>query len=190
MFKNSGSTDIKNEIVELDVGGLRYAVKYDDLKKHPESFFAAMLKKEWRQEGSNVIKINRDGSEFSYIAGFLMYSHLPRDAFGKLTLNEDTASKIMVEGNFYNLPSLVAECQQEVAVGPVASQHQVYSTIRTFVSSFKDVTGYRYWYSEDKDCKCDYTIECESRRGVQCTAEIPRADLLPILPFCKAQQQF
>ena len=80
-------------MIELDVGGLRYVVKYDDLKKYPESFFEALLKKEWRQDSKNVININRDGSVFAYIAGFLMYGHLPRDAFGKLTLDENTVNR-------------------------------------------------------------------------------------------------
>ena len=91
---------MEDELIELDVGGLRYVVKYDDLKKYPESFFEALLKKEWRQDNNHAIRINRDGSVFLYIAGFLMYGHLPRDAFGKLTLDEDTVHKIMVEADF------------------------------------------------------------------------------------------
>ena len=41
-------------MIELDVGGLRYVIKYDDLKKYPESFFEALLMKVWRQDNNHA----------------------------------------------------------------------------------------------------------------------------------------
>lgn len=116
------------EDVELIVGGKRYTVSVADLIKHPDSFFSALLKNEWRSDKTNPIKIDRDGRIFKYVFMFLVSGILPRRQDRTIALDDTILDALKVEADFYNLLALLKECEANPAPAQVLANLGAYST--------------------------------------------------------------
>lgn len=71
------------DVIEFVVGGVRYPIFKRDIAKHPDSFLAAAIKRDWHN-GSDAIVVNRDGELFRIVHAFLVTSRLP--AMGESSL--------------------------------------------------------------------------------------------------------
>eukprot|EP00598_Pedospumella_elongata_P015271 CAMPEP_0184993268 /NCGR_PEP_ID=MMETSP1098-20130426/44967_1 /TAXON_ID=89044 /ORGANISM="Spumella elongata, Strain CCAP 955/1" /LENGTH=88 /DNA_ID=CAMNT_0027519073 /DNA_START=37 /DNA_END=300 /DNA_ORIENTATION=+ len=63
--------------VHVIVGGQCFSLAVEDILRHPDCYFAGMIKKAWRTDMNQTISIDRSGVLFRYIADFLYYGILP-----------------------------------------------------------------------------------------------------------------
>ena len=102
---------MERDHVNFIVGGCFFCLFMEDIEKYPESYFNAVIKKEWNPELEVPIKIDRDGMMFRYIAEFHHHGELP---ITKKRVDVDVVQQIQVEADFYNLPLLVKACEKYV----------------------------------------------------------------------------
>lgn len=172
------------EHVELVVGGLRFSIAIAELLRDQDSFFATLLKKEWKPIDNVPVTIERDGAIFKYVHVFLVTRQLPRNADGFHILEEGVLSLVRTEADFYNLPLLAQECET-VAVQPGFSKKlSAYTTIRDYVSYMKNVfcSNYQPEWKKIPSLTCQY-------------ASSDPASLVSLLacayvPFCASSQFF
>ena len=123
--------------VLLVVGSVHYTLSKDVLAKHPESFFANLVKAEQQSaEESASVVIERDGVVFQYVYDFLRYGMLPRNINGRMAIDCSTKAAVRAEANFFNLPQLVKECDQMEA--PDFSEE-----FKTFQAVQRNITGFK-----------------------------------------------
>lgn len=109
-LNQSGSMD--TQVVNLNVGGIRYTTKLSTLTAVDGSYLQAMFSGRWASPTSthnHEIFIDRDGDVFRYILSYLR-SHCYHDC---LLLLPDTASECQLlrsEADFYGLPALAELC--------------------------------------------------------------------------------
>eukprot|EP01032_Pedospumella_encystans_P013191 gene13191-15202_t len=102
---------MERDHVNFIVGGCFYCLFVEDIEKYPESYFNAVIKKEWNPEQDAPIEIDRDGMMFRYIVEFHHHGELP---VTKKRITVDVVQQIQVEADFYNLPLLVKACEKYV----------------------------------------------------------------------------
>ncbi|KAF2072805.1 hypothetical protein CYY_005879 [Polysphondylium violaceum] len=94
-------TDPNNDVVKLNVGGLKYQTTRETLKKIPNSYFddmlSAKIKIETYSHKPNTFFIDRDGTHFQYILDIL------RDD-GRVDIPQELEKKVRKELLFYRLP--------------------------------------------------------------------------------------
>ena len=95
--------------LNLDVGGFRYTLDANDVLKFPTSRLATMLGSCAPEE---IIKIERDGRVFQYIASYLNCGHIPRNNDGMFRLDATTLASLREEALYYGLDQLSADCNQ------------------------------------------------------------------------------
>jgi predicted 2-oxoglutarate/Fe(II)-dependent dioxygenase YbiX len=132
--------------VTFDVGGVCYPLLVSDIEKFPGSFFETAIKKEWLLEES-VIKVERDGLLFRYVHAFLVSEALPRKK-GRLILDADVIEALKAEADFFNLPTLEAECNDlDRREGPEVDL-QTYRNIQEYVERLANS-----WGSSEFECE-------------------------------------
>lgn len=100
---------MERDYVNFCVSGMSYSLFLEDIEKYPESYFSAVIKKEWSPEQDVPINIERCGRMFRYIVEFHHHGEL---AFKVKKASVDLVRRIQDEGDFYNLPSLVKACEK------------------------------------------------------------------------------
>eukprot|EP01032_Pedospumella_encystans_P010332 gene10332-12084_t len=95
--------------LNLDVGGFRYTLDANDVLKFPTSRLATVLANCAREE---IIKIERDGRVFQYVASYLVCGHIPRNNDGTFRLDATTLASFNEEAVYYGLDQLSADCKQ------------------------------------------------------------------------------
>lgn len=63
-----------NDALKINVGGVKYSLFSDDIRKHSGSFFEKLLSKGHNDE---PIPIYRDGTLFKFVNSFLVTGQLP-----------------------------------------------------------------------------------------------------------------
>eukprot|EP01032_Pedospumella_encystans_P017125 gene17125-19524_t len=96
------------EEVHLVVGGYHYYVDSDDLLRHPDSYFAHMLKDEWNKDKSATVTIDRNGRVFRYISYYLFSGYM--DPNRKPIYDLDVLLALHAEADFYGLTELTKMC--------------------------------------------------------------------------------
>jgi len=93
----------ETNVVNLNVGGVKYSLFDEDNRKHPGSFFEKAL--EDREGPANMeVNVLRDGNLFKFVNGYILTGHLPSN------LDAETIAQVEDEADFYGLPALKAEC--------------------------------------------------------------------------------
>ncbi|XP_075706175.1 potassium channel regulatory protein [Rhinoderma darwinii] len=97
------------EVITLDVGGMKFSTLTSTLLRFPESKFAHMLDgsdRDFRIVNGQYF-VDRDGNLFNYILDYLRTSHL--------TLPSDFSDyeRLQREAEFYQIPSLAEQLGQE-----------------------------------------------------------------------------
>ena len=126
---------MENEIIEVDVSGVRYSLLLDDIRKFPGTFLECMIKKEW-SKGDEVISIARDGKVFKYIYAYMISGQLPRDRNGLITLDAETLEAVKTEADFFGLEELSKDCDHHQKSTVVSLQS--YMTMRSYIEKVKD----------------------------------------------------
>lgn len=105
-------TERPRDVVNLVVGGSNFCFSKEELEQFPDSYFAHFLKDEWRYDKSDDIYIDRDGWLFGFV-----YAYIASDAlqFEPKTLGVETLIAIRREAYFYNLPGMMAMCDQQIS---------------------------------------------------------------------------
>ena len=95
-------TFLENEIVYLDVGGLKYTTTMATLRAEKGSIFEAMLSGHYpiKKQLDGTVFIDRDGRHFHYILNYLCGSVT---ALEDLPLDEIVLNELMKEADFYQL---------------------------------------------------------------------------------------
>ena len=94
--------------VHVIVGGQCFSLAVEDILRHPDCYFAGMIKKAWRADTNQTISIDRSGVLFRYIADFLFYGILP---IGRKQIDLNLMQLIKTEADYYNLHELVVYCE-------------------------------------------------------------------------------
>eukprot|EP01032_Pedospumella_encystans_P019943 gene19943-22668_t len=100
---------MERDYVNFLVGGMSYCLLLEEIKTYPESYFNAVIKKEWNPELEVPIKIDRNGIMFRYMVEFHHHGELP---FKSKKVSLDEVRQIQAEADFYNLPLLVEACEK------------------------------------------------------------------------------
>eukprot|EP01032_Pedospumella_encystans_P010331 gene10331-12083_t len=95
--------------LNLEVGGYRYTLLAEDILKYPTNRLATMVMNCTPDE---VIKIDRDGRVFQYIASYLVCGHIPRNENGAIRLDPLTLASLKEESRYFGLDKLFADCDQ------------------------------------------------------------------------------
>lgn len=92
-------------VIELDVGGVRFKSSVSTLQSVPESMLGAMFsgRFELSKQADGSFFIDRDGRLFGHVLNWLRDRTLPVAA-----LNANDRDALRVEANFYHLPELAA----------------------------------------------------------------------------------
>ena len=100
-----GMTSVKGMVI-LNVGGDRYTTSVDTLTRHKDTFFTALLSKQWQLEcdpKDNSIFIDRNGKLFTYILEYLRTDIVLDDVM----TNEILRQKLIIEAKYFCLHSLI-----------------------------------------------------------------------------------
>ena len=119
--------------VHVNVGGFPYSIAVSDIEKFPGSFFACMIKKEWTDDATETISIQRDGALFKFVYAYIVNGHLPRDKEGLIDLDDATLDGLKEEADFYGLVGLSKECSLQHRRGTDLDLPS-YMTIRKYVA--------------------------------------------------------
>jgi len=104
---------VENNIIKLDVGGVRYKTSLNTLIQYPESMLANMFS--GRHTNKSIIDsdgyyfIDRDGAIFNYIISFLRNGTLDLDDISK-----SVVKSILTEADYFNIPNLVELCNKKL----------------------------------------------------------------------------
>jgi len=61
--------EMQRDYVNFLVDGMFFCMLLKDIQKYPESYFNAVIKKEWNPDEDVPVKINRDGTLWRSCAG-------------------------------------------------------------------------------------------------------------------------
>lgn len=123
-------------IVNLNVGGVKYSLFDEDIRKHPGSFFDKALESDVEKE----VNVERDGNLFKFVNAFVVNGQLPRDQQGGHSLDADTIAGIKSEAHYFGLPTLQEECDKiggrdtTNATGELSSYIKICKYLRHFKS--------------------------------------------------------
>jgi hypothetical protein len=104
---------VENNIIKLDVGGVRYKTSLNTLIQYPESMLANMFS--GRHANKSMIDsdgyyfIDRDGAIFNYIIIFLRNGTLDLDDIPKSIIKS-----ILTEADYFNIPNLIELCNKKI----------------------------------------------------------------------------
>ena len=100
-----------SKVINLVVGGNNFCFKKEDLERFPDSFFAHFLKDEWTQDRNAEMHIDRSGLIF-----YNVFSYIVNDSLGFRgeTFSLETLVAIRREADFYNLPGMIAMCDERI----------------------------------------------------------------------------
>lgn len=109
-------------VVNLNVGGVKYSLFEEDIRRHPDCFFERALKD--RQGPANMaVNILRDGYLFKFVNGYILNGHLPSN------LDVDTIAQVKDEADFYRLPALKAKCEAAMIHTTAAPDISLFSCV-------------------------------------------------------------
>ena len=98
--------------VHLVVGGYHYYLDADDLLRHPDSYFAHMLKDEWNKDKTATVTIDRNGKVYRYVHYYLFSGYM--DPNRKPIYDLDVLIALRTEADFYGLSELVRMCDSRI----------------------------------------------------------------------------
>lgn len=94
------ATPMNSDTLNLNIGGVKYSLFGDDIRKHKASFFEDLL---WRIPDTDPVSLHRDGILFKYVNAFLVTGQLPKDATGRVELDSDVLEALKKEAIFFGL---------------------------------------------------------------------------------------
>ena len=103
------ATPMNGDTLNLNVGGVKYSLFGDDIRKQKASFLEDLLRK---SPDTDPVSLHRDGILFKYVNAFLVTGQLPRDATGRVDLDEDVLLSLKREAAFFGLKDLQVECDR------------------------------------------------------------------------------
>ena len=154
--------------LNLDVGGYRHTLDANDILKFPASRLAVMLRSCAPEE---IIKIERDGRVFQYVASYLVCEHIPRNSYGTFRLDTTTLAYLNEEAVYYGLDQLSADCKQSCRTLN-NSDFGTYISMHKHIQEVKDHHG-----QGEKSFQVEF-ICARTTRLLQALSEI-------WAPFCK-----
>lgn len=94
--------EIRNQIVNLNVGGIFFKTTMSTLMKDPGSFLASVVtdRQHAQKNEDGCIYFDRDGARFKHVLNFLRDGSIPEKVFHKM------GEELMVEANFFQMESL------------------------------------------------------------------------------------
>eukprot|EP01032_Pedospumella_encystans_P017447 gene17447-19882_t len=96
-----------SDILNLNVGGVKYSLFSSNIRKHPGSVFQKLLSK---SIDNKSLTVYRDGMLFKFVNAFLVNGQLPRDSSGRAELDCDELLALKNEATFFGLAQLQKEC--------------------------------------------------------------------------------
>ena len=99
------------QVVNLIVSGFYYSLDPLDIERYPDCYFSHLLKDKWNRDKSAVIHIDRDGRLFRFVSSYI---HVGVFESGKQCTPLDQYVAIRREADFYNLPSMVKMCDENI----------------------------------------------------------------------------
>ena len=93
----------------LEVDGYRFTLFAEDILKHLTSRLATMVA---NCAPNEIIKIDRDGRVFQYVASYLVCGNIPRNENGAIRLDPLTLASLREEARYFGLDKLFAYCDQ------------------------------------------------------------------------------
>jgi len=112
--------------VVVRVGQRTFQTTRATLLRVPESYFHGMLSPEFQQEADGTYFIDRDGDSFQYVLEFLVYGEL----FSRIA-ERGTLKKLEMDADFYCLPKLLDQVQQQLGSQPVLHNVAVWRSSRS-----------------------------------------------------------
>lgn len=106
---------MKTDIVNLNVGGVKYTTTIETLTSVPESYLSALFSGRWEatRTSEGAVFIDRDGSTFRYILYYLQ--NKDRTFFWKnLPLDVKERHLLLGEAEYYGLEELRTHLQAEI----------------------------------------------------------------------------
>ena len=101
-------TETPSNEIHLVVRGYHYYLETDDVLRHPNSYFAHMLKDEWTTDKTAAITLDRNGKVFRYVSHYFFTGQM--DPNRKQILSLDMLIALRTEADFYCLLELVSLC--------------------------------------------------------------------------------
>ena len=104
------SETFTDQVAIFTIGGMPYSLLIRDIQAHKDCYFASVIKDVWNNSDQPIV-IDRDGLLFQHIFVY-MYTCRHRLPFVLLKGSLQELVGIRREADYYNLPELVALCDQ------------------------------------------------------------------------------